>query len=104
MDPISLVVGAGLLGAGWIMGRFGHRAARKPASHAPAERAVCGCGHDLALHDREAGQCHAEYMRKVGYGGGMREWARCACRRYTGPTPLEELFSPPMLPPTAEQQ
>ncbi|NNH73984.1 hypothetical protein HLB23_29725 [Nocardia uniformis] len=98
-DPLSLAVGAGLLGIGWIVGRFGHRTAQGKAINAPATSALCGCGHDLSLHDRKAGACHAEHMRKVGMGTGMKEWARCGCRQYTGPTPLEELFAPPVLPP-----
>ncbi len=30
---------------------------------------------------------------------GMREWVSCNCQRYTGPTPLEDVFAPPILPP-----
>ncbi|WP_216898880.1 hypothetical protein [Nocardia alni] len=92
-DPISLTVGAALVGAGWVAGRFGRLRTRRTT----AESALCGCGHDLALHDRENGRCHAEIFRKTGHG--LREWAGCNCRRYTGPTPLEELFTPTPLPP-----
>ncbi|WP_280234968.1 hypothetical protein [Nocardia cyriacigeorgica] len=62
-------------------------------------RPRCGCGHDLALHDRETGKCHAEISRRGMHG--MREWLGCNCRRYTGPTPLEDVFAPPILPPEA---
>lgn len=99
MEPLSLIVGAALLGIGWVIGRFGHRASRAKAISGSAAMSMCGCGHDLSLHDRQAGECHAEHMRKVGMGTGMKEWARCGCRRYTGPTPLDELFAPPVLPP-----
>ncbi|MFI6871010.1 hypothetical protein [Nocardia sp. NPDC050406] len=95
MDPISLIVGAGLVGVGWVVGRFGHRMARGKAEG--TSPALCGCGHDLSLHDRKAGECHAEYRRKSPWG--YKEWARCGCRHYTGPTPLEELFPTPLLPP-----
>lgn len=94
-DPLSLIVGAGLLGGGWVAGRVSRRrAAQQPQ---PVD-ALCGCGHNLALHDRESGDCHAESMRKTGYG--IKEWARCGCQRYTGPTPLEDFFVPPSLPPS----
>ncbi|MBL1073276.1 hypothetical protein JK358_02590 [Nocardia sp. 2] len=92
LDPISLVVGAGLVGLGWAAGRFGRRS--NQPTPAPA---VCGCGHDLSLHDRKAGECHFESPRKTGWG--MTVWARCGCRTYTGPTPLEDLLTPPVLPP-----
>ncbi|WP_067817503.1 hypothetical protein [Nocardia inohanensis] len=93
-DPISLLTGAALLGGGWALGKYGRRSSKQAAQPA----ALCGCGHDLALHDRESGECHTETMRKTGYG--IKEWARCPCRRYTGPTPLEEFFAPPPLPPS----
>ncbi|WP_036567554.1 hypothetical protein [Nocardia sp. BMG51109] len=92
-DPLSLVVGAGLLGAGWALGRAGRRRGRSGAQ----SPGPCGCGHDLALHDRETGTCHAEIFRKTGHG--LKEWTGCRCRRYTGPTPLEDVFTSPILPP-----
>ncbi|MFQ6395161.1 hypothetical protein ACLMAJ_17055 [Nocardia sp. KC 131] len=91
-DPISLTVGAALVGAGWAVGRFSRRG--KPTD----SPATCGCGHDLAMHDPEQGVCHTEISRKN--MGGLREWVRCGCRRYTGPTPIEDYFSRPILPPT----
>ncbi|MFB7722789.1 MULTISPECIES: hypothetical protein [unclassified Nocardia] len=93
IDPISLLIGAGLVGGGWALGRFGSRPAKKPA----VATALCGCGHDLAVHDRESGQCHGETFRNTGVG--IKAWVPCNCRRYTGPTPLEEFFAPPVLPP-----
>ncbi|MEU1982123.1 hypothetical protein [Nocardia sp. NPDC019395] len=93
LDPLSLAVGAGLIAIGWAGGRFGLRRTRS-ARKLPAR---CGCGHDLALHDRAAGTCHAENSRKGIHG--LREWVPCNCRRYTGPTPLEDVFSSPILPP-----
>ncbi|MBU3061814.1 hypothetical protein KO481_09790 [Nocardia sp. NEAU-G5] len=91
-DPITLTVGAALVGVGWLGGRLGRRAPKTASLPAP-----CGCGHDLALHDRDSGACHAEIFRKNGHG--MKEWVGCNCRRYTGPTPLEEFFTPSPLPP-----
>ncbi|KZM73198.1 hypothetical protein IU500_21155 [Nocardia terpenica] len=92
-DPISLAVGAGLVGAGWVFGRMSRRNRVAAVEKSPAP---CGCGHDLAVHDRESGVCHAEFSRKA---NGMREWVRCPCHRYTGPTPLDEFFTPQALPP-----
>ncbi|WP_232839681.1 MULTISPECIES: hypothetical protein [Nocardia] len=94
LDPLSLAVGAGLVGAGWAFGRFGPR---RRTGRGQKVLARCGCGHDLALHDRETGKCHAETSRKGMHG--LREWISCNCRRYTGPIPLEEVFAPPILPP-----
>ncbi|MVU81065.1 hypothetical protein GPX89_27935 [Nocardia sp. ET3-3] len=95
MDPFSLAIGGALVGGGWLIGRFGSRRTKSETAQTPA---VCGCGHDLALHDREAGHCHAETFRKTGVG--IKAWSRCNCQRYTGPTPLEEFFAPTPLPPT----
>lgn len=97
IDPISLTLGAALVGGGWVLGRFGSRSGKQPKQLAAAT-ALCGCGHDLAVHDRESNRCHGETFRKNGHG--LKEWANCNCRRYTGPTPLEEFFVPPALPPT----
>lgn len=95
LDPLSLAVGAGLVATGWVVGRLGHRrTARTGRKQLPAR---CGCGHDLALHDRKTGTCHAESSRRGTHG--LREWVQCHCRRYTGPTPLEDVFSAPILPP-----
>ncbi|MGW0179566.1 hypothetical protein [Nocardia sp. NPDC003345] len=94
LDPLSLAVGAGLLGVGWAAGRFGQRGRRTARKQLTAR---CGCGHDLALHDRETGTCHAESSRRGTHG--LREWVTCPCRRYTGPTPLEDVFASPILPP-----
>ncbi|QIS14637.1 MULTISPECIES: hypothetical protein [Nocardia] len=94
LDPITLIVGAGIAGAGWAVGRFG----RPKAKSAESLPATCGCGHDLAMHDPQTGACHTEIGRKSVVG--LREWVRCGCRRYTGPQPLEELFNRPLLPPT----
>jgi hypothetical protein len=89
-DPVTLAVGAAIAGAGWATGRFSRR--KKPAD----SPAPCGCGHDLALHDPQDGVCHADTGRKNSHG--LREWVRCGCRRYTGPLPIEDYFTRPILP------
>lgn len=90
-DPLSLLVGAGLVTAGWVSGRIGRR-----PQVTPTATATCGCGHDLALHDPESRECQKDTSRKT---NGLVEWVRCPCKRYTGPLPLDELFAPPILPP-----
>ncbi|WP_328404085.1 hypothetical protein [Nocardia sp. NBC_00403] len=91
LDPITLTVGVAIAGVGWAVGRFSRRGT-PTASPAP-----CGCGHDLAMHDPQEGICHTEVSRKSSYG--LREWVRCGCRRYTGPTPIEDYFTRTILPP-----
>ncbi|NUS42969.1 MAG: hypothetical protein HOQ24_04680 [Mycobacteriaceae bacterium] len=92
-DPISLIAGGALVGAGWVAGRFGRRT--RAAAPQPSV-ARCGCGHDLAMHDRETRECHSEFKRKT---NGVATWVRCPCRQYSGPQPLAEFFAPPLLPP-----
>ena len=57
MEPVSLVVGAALLAAGFLAGRIGRR--RPPAPPANPQP-VCGCGHALSQHDTETNTCYAE--------------------------------------------
>ncbi|MFD6156820.1 hypothetical protein ACFWF7_19795 [Nocardia sp. NPDC060256] len=95
-DPITLAVGAGILGVGWAVGRYGRRG--RVGGKAIQSVAKCGCGHDLAIHDAQAGECHAEERRSI--APATWEWVRCPCRRYTGPLPVEDYFTRPMLPPT----
>lgn len=72
---------------------FGKQKAKREAeageSREPAEPPVCGCGHNLAMHDLKAGRCLALGMRGSqplradwqGFGG--RE--PCGCQQYIGP-------------------
>lgn len=66
--------------------------------------ALCGCGHDLAVHDPETSKCHAQierpHYRKDGYHNG-NEYVACPCRVYTGPRPIDQVFPPRLqLPPS----
>lgn len=47
---------------------------------------VCGCTHDLAFHNRETDECHAE----------DDNGKRCLCQRYVGPEPLAQIFPLPL--------
>jgi hypothetical protein len=91
IEPLSLAVGAALLAVGFLAGRIG-RVSRRP----PDDQQVCGCTHHRSMHDPESGACHARV--KDGYYDYT-----CRCRRYSGPVPIETLWTPPVLPePRAE--
>jgi hypothetical protein len=64
---------------------------------------VCGCEHAFAFHDLRTGECHATVDVPTKYDdyGCARAWkqAPCSCRHYTGPIPLEQVYStPPTMP------
>lgn len=93
-DPLSLATGAGILTAGFLVGRL----ARRRGPQAPAVP-TCGCGHPMALHDRGTDECHGEIRRPHYYKTGERsgyEWAPCRCRRYLGPDHIADVWAPPI--------
>jgi hypothetical protein len=94
IDPISLVVGAGLLAAGFLAG---HLTARRSARRRPdgPQEPVCGCTHHRALHDPETGECHERVKVPLGGGGGY-SWELCLCRQYVGPEPIGSMWVPPV--------
>ncbi|PRY48514.1 hypothetical protein LY71_109151 [Geodermatophilus tzadiensis] len=101
MEPVSLVIGAALLAAGFVAGRIGGR--RPPAGPPPLPTPVCGCGHPLSQHDTETNTCYAElrrdsYDRRGRWAG--HTWVACTCRQYVGPRPIDEVFLPRVLPPS----
>lgn len=92
LDPLSLAVGAGLLGAGFLGGRF-----RRPRARPPTPQPeTCACGHALAYHDRQTGACAKRVKQESdwdAYGGPVEyEYVECACRRYVGPLPVEDVL------------
>jgi hypothetical protein len=100
VDPLSLAVGGLLVVVGFVTGRLGRRRPTGPV----VPQAVCACGHPLSQHDPESTICHAEVARdsytKRGKWAG-HTWVACSCRQYIGPRPIDEVFSPRLLPPTA---
>ena len=98
LDPISLIIGGGLVAAGYVSGRIG-RARRhpKPPKPTPPPKPICGCSHHYALHDPESKACHGSVKTpkhnvvgdQVGY-----TYPACACRQYVGPVPMPEFFAP----------
>ena len=99
MDPVSLLVGAALLGVGFLAGRLGRRAPAAPPPMTP----LCGCGHTLSQHDTATNTCYAELRRdtydKRGRWSG-HSCVPCTCRQYVGPRPVDEVFVPRILPPS----
>lgn len=54
---------------------------------------ICGCGHHLSFHDREAGSC--EHLEQVYLGNGRYgNPLACTCRQYSGPQPMPEYYAP----------
>ncbi|MCZ2823831.1 MULTISPECIES: hypothetical protein [unclassified Modestobacter] len=101
MDPISVLVGVGavLLGQaiGYVQGRR-HRAP-KPI------QAICGCGHGMSMHNAETERCHGMMNGDpLKYDSDKEPTAYkqvpCTCQRYVGPLPIDQVFSPPLLPPS----
>lgn len=92
MDPITLTVGAGLVGAGWLLGRVA-RLKASPKQPKP----VCMCGHHYGTHDPESGACDVAGIeqRWTSSKGYHDVRTACPCVRYTGPQPVEQFWVPP---------
>lgn len=104
MDPVSLLVGAGIAALFTLVGRFTRRADRTKTGE---PRPVCGCGHELAFHDPKTSECHGLVdgdpvgYEAHGYPTAYKK-VRCSCRQYVGPVPADQLlasFQSPTLPP-----
>ncbi|GAB3969469.1 hypothetical protein [Streptomyces sparsus] len=57
---------------------------------------VCGCGHHLALHDKQGG-CHSLVEVPTGWDAERRPLAfepgLCRCQQYVGPQPLSQVWA-----------
>lgn len=90
-----MLEGALIALVGVLVGRFmpGRRRGPKPI---PPPQPICGCTHHFALHDPETKACHGTVKTRkhnaigdhIGY-----TYPACACRQYTGPTPMPEFFA-----------
>lgn len=89
MDPISLAVGAAILGAGFLAGRF-----RRPGRSTGLQY-TCSCEHPLSFHDPKTKTCH-----------GTIGWDKvsCTCKQYVGEMPLDlSVLNQPLPPPSSDK-
>jgi len=91
MDPLGLLIGAGLLVVGYLAGRA-HRRPSQPKRVEP----ICSCEHGLAYHDRETGHCHWQGAedRFSSIKGNYQVEVKCSCRRYVGPEHIADVWAP----------
>lgn len=88
MDPISLTVGAAILGAGFLAGRF-----RRPRRTTTPY--MCPCKHPLSFHNPNTNECHGT----VGWDNN-----RCTCKQYVGEMPIDlGVLNQPLPPPSSEK-
>jgi len=90
-----VIEGALILLAGILLGTVLGRLPARRRDPEPVE-AVCGCTHHHSMHDPETGKCNAAVAVTAydEYGGAAgKEYASCACLRYSGPLPLPEYYA-----------
>lgn len=87
----ALILLAGIVAGRWLPSR------RKDAAGKPP-RPLCGCTHHHSFHDPATGECHASVNVPTSYDSygiaRAMEQAPCACRQYSGPVPLPEVYAP----------
>lgn len=103
MDPISIVVGAGVAVAGFVAGRISRR--KTAAKSAMSSTPICTCEHGLHDHDPSTNECHGlidgDPLRYDSFNNPRAyKKIRCTCRQYTGPQRLDDFWTPPILPPS----
>lgn len=92
MDPITMVVGAVLLLVGGLIGR---RTKRREKTTSPPST-ICGCRHQLAMHDPETNRCHDTVNGP--FSDHQYTQVQCGCRQYTGARPIDQFYTPRSLP------
>lgn len=88
-----MLVGAAVLVVGWAVGRI----SRAPRSDARPPSLICGCDHQLAMHDPQTNRCHRVISAPVWNDHEemfIDEQVQCPCRQYTGDKPVDTYFSP----------
>ena len=93
-----MLEGALIALAAFLLGRALPGRRKGPGSPKLPE-AVCGCTHHHAYHDPGTGECKAAVrgspLSRNQYGNwDAWEQAPCACRKYSGPLPLPEVYAP----------
>jgi hypothetical protein len=101
MDPITVLISAGLFVGGFIAGRLNRRRRAEPERPAPK----CSCSHGINFHDGKTGKCHAgvrgprlSNYNEEGDGTYLGEryaTVTCNCRRYVGPEILPSVWAQP---------
>lgn len=93
MEPVTMLVGGGLVLVGWVLGRI-NRKSKTPKT----PRAVCGCKHHHAHHDPKTGECNGtrEVATKFNTIGTEIAWKEvpCTCKQYSGPEPITTYYAP----------
>lgn len=87
----------GAIAYGGVQLGIARERARKPAPPPPPPAPICGCEHELAMHDPQSNRCHEfNEVRKWDDGGAYVGLCRvqCSCRQYTGPRPIDQVFLP----------
>ncbi len=92
IDPMSVALALGLLGAGWLLGRH-TRLKSAPKQPKP----ICLCGHHYGTHDPETGACNEQWQESPWSStrGTYQVSVECTCLRYVGPVPVEQYWVPP---------
>lgn len=85
-EIIGAVISVLSLSAGYSLGRL-----RRKTYQPKQIKLKCGCGHELAYHDKDTSKCHG-----TNYGdhyNGKGDWISnrrpCTCRQYDGPVPYD---------------
>jgi hypothetical protein len=94
---MTIVLGALILLAGILIGRFLPARRRAPRIAAPPQPVCGGCNHHLSFHDPATGVCHGTVKQAAQYspGGNAVVWDQvpCTCRKYSGPEPIDGYFA-----------
>ena len=82
MDYLDTLLGAGIAGVFWLLGRRGKR------PYIPKRvEAICGCGHHRSYH-KDDGPCdHDDYGQRTYWNH-----IHCTCQNYRGPKPYSEVM------------
>lgn len=92
MDPISMIVTAGVAAVSATSGYIAGRRRRQREDRGPDCE---GCDHNFSFHE-EGGVCMRQVERTLYGVAGSKlgtRWVRCDCRQYTGPIPADRILS-----------
>lgn len=88
MEPLSVLVGMGIVVVGVVVGRWSR--SRPRDTEMPPSGLLCSCGHGLGTHE-DGTSCLAEMQRADRWDTFQHPihwcYVPCPCRRYDGPEP-----------------